>query len=438
MTRLHESNRRQFVRDTATIGAAASVFAAPSVTAAAPTDRVNVGLIGVGIRGSQLHDGMLKSSHCRLAAIADISDHYIDRIRPKLAEQNTLIHRDYRKLLDDKSIDAVVIASPDFWHAQMTLDALDSGKHVYVEKPLTYSIEEAIRVRDKAKSTGLVTQVGYQRRSIDLFHEAKEIVESGALGEITQVQLWSSRNYTKLAPWRAYNNYGTPGLPAKCGPETVDWKRFLANRPMLPYDARRFFHWQCYDEYSTGIFGILMSHPLDSANLVMDLNVPETCSAVGGIYKFDDGRTVPDTCSALFNYPSRNVTISFVGSSNNSFRTGDSQFRGSHGTLELTMNSLAVYAEGENTPAHRRFVGSKSSKSEKNRLRSQPVFERNIKYDGITNHLDDFFQACKTGSTTKSSIDKAFVAMVGVSMAIESYKQRKTVHWDVKREKIVS
>lgn len=437
MSGCNDTTRRRFVKDSAAIGAAATVMAAPLASSAAPAERVNVGLIGVGIRGSQLHDGMLKSSHCRVAAIADISDHYIDRIRPKLVEPNIPVYRDYHKLLEDKNVEAVVIASPDFWHAQMTLDALDAGKHVYVEKPLTYSLEEAIRVRDKAKAAALVTQVGYQRRSIDLFYEGKEIVDSGVLGEITHIQIWSSRNYTTLAPWRAYNDYGTRGLPANSGADSVDWKRYLANRPMLPYDARRFFHWQCYSEYSTGILGILMSHPLDSANLVMSLGVPETCSAAGGVYKFGDGRTVPDTCTALFNYPSRNTSMTFVGTSNNRFRTGDSQFRGTHGTLELTMDSIAVYAESRNTPVYRRFADS-SSASQRTRLSDDPVFERKLRYDGITKHLDDFFIACKTGAETKCPVSKAFVAMVGVAMALESYQQQKTIRWDATHERFVS
>jgi len=436
MTKQNQTTRRLFIQDSAIAGAIVTTAAA-SPLPAAPTQRVNIGLIGAGIRGHQLHDGMLKSSHCRLAAVSDISEHYIDRLKPKLADPNIPIYRDYHELLDDKNVDAVLIASPDFWHAQMTLDALDAGKHVYVEKPLTYSFDEAVRVRDKAKSTGLVTQVGYQRRSIELFDEGREIIKSGVLGEISQIQIWSSRNYTKLAPWRAYNTYGTPGLPPKSGPETVDWTRFLANRKKQPYDARRFFHWQCYSDYSTGILGILMSHPLDSANIVMDLGIPEMCCAVGGIYNFDDGRTVPDTCNVLFNYPSRNTTLSFSGTSNNSFGYGDSQFRGSHGTLDIGMQTLAVYAEGRNSPVHRKFANAHPNDTRRRRSGKSPVHERQMAYQGITDHLDNFFLACKTNSKTKCPIEKAFVAMVGVSMAIESFKRQKTIRWDAERQQIV-
>ena len=313
------TNRRTFLKTMTAIGTAVSLIEMPWLARAQNVaGEVSVGLIGVGVRGYELHEDLRRCRAVRMGGIADLSEHYFDRIKPRLQNPQTPLHGDYRRLLEDRTIDAIVIAAPDHWHSAMTLDALAAGKDVYVEKPLTYSAEEAIQVRNKARETGRVTQVGYQRRSIEHFYQAREIAQSGILGEITQIQLWSSRNRA-MTPWRKYNNYDTEGLPEKSGAEHVDWKRFQANRPPRPYDARRFFHWQCYEEYSTGIFGILMSHPLDAANLVMDLDFPETCSATGGIYRYKDDRTVPDTCNALFNYPSRNLTVSFIGSSNNEF-----------------------------------------------------------------------------------------------------------------------
>ena len=234
------TNRRSFLKTAIAAGACAGSLAKlRTASSAAPSDVINVGLIGVGIRGYALHDGINESVHARLGGISDISDHYIDRIKPRLTDPKTPIHRDYRALLDDPRIDAVVIASPDHWHAQMTLDAMDAGKDVYVEKPMTHSFEEAVRVRNMARTSRRVTQVGYQRRTLDHFHKARDIVQSGALGSITQIQLWSSRN-RPTAPWRAYDTYNTPGLPEKSGPEHVDWERFQANRPARPYDCAAF------------------------------------------------------------------------------------------------------------------------------------------------------------------------------------------------------
>ena len=435
MDTTHIASRRSFLK-AAAIGASAGSLAMPRIAkSAAPNEQLNVGLIGVGIRGYALHSGINDSTLARLAGISDISDHYIDRIKPRLRDPNTPIHRDYRRLLDDRGIDAVVIASPDHWHAQMTLDALDAGKDVYVEKPMTHSFDEAIRVRDKARQTGRVTQVGYQRRTLDHFHKARQIVQSGALGDITQIQLWSSRNRT-TAPWRAYDNYNTPGLPEKSGAEHVDWDRFQANRPPRPYDPRRFFHWQCYEEYSTGIFGILMSHPLDAANLIMGLDIPETCSATGGIFVYDDGRTVPDTCNALFNYPARNLTISFVGCSNNGFLDREAQYRGTHGTMELGPNWLRLYAEKKN-PLFEEYVPSAQA-DEFNDLRTQPIHKEPVDFRWSTiPHLDDFFECVKSRGECKAPVEECFKATVGLTMAIQSFKTKRTACWDGQKERIV-
>ncbi|MBM3841106.1 MAG: Gfo/Idh/MocA family oxidoreductase [Verrucomicrobia bacterium] len=462
-------NRRTFLKTLTSLGAAASAIELSRLARAQNVaDEIRVGLIGVGVRGYELHEELRRCKGVRVGGIADLSEHYFDRIKPRLQDATTPLHYDYRRLLDDREIDAVVIATPDHWHAAMTLDALAAGKDVYVEKPLracpkiprgpvfapkagwrgatkenilpgssteeqrsqaafgaktlraagllsvacvgsvltarvgdartsppwpqpkslaagpraifghalSYSFEEAVQVRNKARETGRVTQVGYQRRSIEHFYRAREVVQSGILGEITQIQLWSSRNRA-TTPWRKYNDYNTEGLPPKAGPEHVDWKRFQANRPPRPYDPQRFFHWQCYEEYSTGIFGILMSHPLDAANLVMDLGIPETCAATGGIYRYKDGRTVPDTCNALFNYPSRNLTISFIGSSNNEYFSQEAQYRGTHGTLELGTSGFRVFAEKRNA-LFEKFAGQAAPDRGSN-LRSTPVFEERPK-----------------------------------------------------------
>lgn len=426
-------NRRTFLKTVAALGAAVSAVEMPRLARAQNLAReINVGLIGVGVRGYELHEALRRCPGVRLGGVADLSEHYFDRLKPRLQNPQTPLHHDYRRLVDEREIDAVVIAAPDHWHAAMTLDALAAGKDVYVEKPLAYSLAEAVQVRNRARETGRVTQVGYQRRSMEHFYKAREIVRSGVLGEITQIQLWSSRNRA-TTPWRKYNNYDTEGLPPKSGAEHVDWKRFQANRPPRPYDARRFFHWQCYEEYSTGIFGILMSHPLDAANLVMGLEAPEICLATGGIYRYKDDRTVPDTCNALFNYPSRNVTVSFIGSSNNEYFSQEAQYRGTHGTLELGTGGLRVYAEKRNA-LFEKFAADPTSKRWSN-LRSTPVLEEPAKSgDSTVAHLEDFFANVRSRGQCQEPVGEGFKAMVAVAMALQSYKTQKAVRWDAKRE----
>lgn len=428
-----DTTRREFIK---TIGLAAAAGAARPAMASpqTPGERVNVGLIGIGIRGYQLHRSIRTIPQARVAAICDLSQHYIDRIKPELEDANIPVHHDYKKLLADDRIDAVVIASSDHWHAQMTLDALDAGKDVYIEKPLAYSIEEAIQVRNKAREAGRVTQVGYQRRSIEHFDKARELVQTGLLGDIRQIQTWISRNYFSLHPWRVYDDYSIPGLPAKSAAADVDWDRFQANRPARPYDPLRFFHWQCYEEYSTGVFGILMSHPLDAANLVMDLDIPETAYATGGIFQYDDGRTVPDTTSALFNYPSRKLTVSFVGSSTNQFFTQEALYGGSEGSMELNTARMRVYAERKNDLLAR-FAKSSDKRID---LKTRPIVEERSPGNATTAHLENFFHAVKTRGPTKAPIEQCFKAMVAIAMAIQSYQTGRAVRWDAATERIVA
>lgn len=431
----HQASRRTFL--TTAAAALPALAQNAKATAPEPAEPVRVGLIGVGVRGFELHRDILQIPDARVVAISDLSDHYIDRIKTQLADPRTPVHRDYRALLDDKSVDAVVIATPDHWHAQMTLDALDAGKDVYCEKPLSYSLAEAKKVREKARATGRVTQVGYQRRSMTHTHQGRDLVKSGALGEITHVQLWSSRN-RESAPWRTFDNYNNPGLPPESGPDRVDWERFQANRTRLPYDPRRFFNWQCYEEYSTGIFGILMSHFLDMTNLVLDLDVPATCATAGGIFKYDDGRTMPDTCSALFTYPSRRLMISFMGVSNNLFFSDqEAQIRGTNGTLEFRTSSYALYADSKNALFNQYVPADRAAQIKA--PRSQPVSEVRAQGAPPTRaHLEDFFANVKSRGRCHCPIEEAYKTMVGIAMALESYKGHRTVHWDEIKQQITT
>jgi len=178
-----------------------------------------------------------------------------------------------------------------------------------------------------------------------------------------------------------------------------------------------------------------MSHPLDAANMVMGLDIPDTCSATGGIFVYDDGRTVPDTCNALFSYPSRKLTISFAGSSNNGFFDREAQYRGTLGTMELGPNWLRLYAEQKNSLFDRYVAPEKAD--EFTDLRAQPIHREPTNYRWSTNeHLDDFFQAVKTRGQCKAPVHECFKATVGLLMAIQSYKTKRTIAWDAEKEQV--
>jgi predicted dehydrogenase len=164
----------------------------------------------------------------------------------------------------------------------------------------------------------------------------------------------------------------------------------------------------------------------------MDLGIPETAYATGGIYEFDDGRTVPDTCSALFNYPSHKLTVSFTGCSTNAYMNKEACYRGSEGTMELSQSRLRLYAEGKND-LFTHFAPPDGAVKD---LRIDPVFEERSSGNSTTAHLDDFFLAVKNGGPTRAPIEQCFKAMVAVAMALQSYQSGKSVRWDAEHERI--
>jgi predicted dehydrogenase len=179
-----------------------------------------------------------------------------------------------------------------------------------------------------------------------------------------------------------------------------------------------------------------MSHPLDAANLLLGLDIPTLCSATGGIFLYPDGRTNPDTCSALFTYPDRKLTISFVGMNNNTFNDQEAQYRGTHGTMELGTSWLRLYAEARNALFDKYVPGEQASKY--GDLAATPVYNaRTSRGDSTQAHLDDFFLNVKSRGRCHCPVEEAYKAMVAVSMAIKSYETQKTVRWDAAAEKIV-
>jgi predicted dehydrogenase len=284
------SSRRQFIAQTT--GATLTALSWKNVLGA--NDRLRLGVIGTGNRGSDVMRWFLKEPDVDVAALCDCYDKHLDNAL-KLTEGKSKTYTDYRALLDSKEIDAVLIATPDPWHAKMSIDACKAGKDVYVEKPLTFSIDEGHEIIKAVKATTRVMQVGLQQRSGEHYIEAKnEYVDKGKLGKITLVRTWWHGNAYHLRK---------PNFTEQ--PAGLDWKAFLGPVKYRPFNAHQFYNWRAYLDFGGGQITDLFTHWIDVVHWYLGEDLPIAANAAGGVYAYNDGRTAPDTITIELEYPSK-------------------------------------------------------------------------------------------------------------------------------------
>lgn len=288
-------------------------------------DRVRVGIIGSGGRGTYHTVNFTRRDDAEVVAVCDVY-----RTRAEQACQKAGIKaevtQDYRRVLDRKDVDAVVISVPDHWHTPILLDALKAGKDAFLEKPMTFRIEEGHQIVRAVRQTGRVVQIGTQQKSGPHFLEAKErFFDSGKIGKVSLVRTWwiANRGYLRRPP--AGFTYD---------PKDLDWSRFLGRAPKRPFDAQRYFGWYSYSDYSTGQPGGLLVHTADVAHMMLGLTAPSAVVASGGIYEFPDDRDTPDTISILAEYSGK-ITVTFDATQSSIRDWVDCEFHGSGGVLNI-------------------------------------------------------------------------------------------------------
>src|SRR5437870_5419110 len=256
-------------------------------------DKVQMGTIGFGGRGTFVTGVFQKNAAVKVVAICDV---YGARLDAGLqSAPGARGFKDHRKLLEMKEVDAVYIATPDHWHAQTAIDALNAGKDVYVEKPLTLKIEEGPRIVKAARVNGRICQVGMQRRSSSHYLAAKrDYMDTGKLGKVTLARTWWHGNGAHLKPV-------TPALVRQ--PDNLDWARFLGPVKWRDYDPKQYANFRAYLEFGGGQVTDLFTHWIDMVHMFLGQDTPVSAVAAGGIYHYKDGRTAPDTVSVLLEYP---------------------------------------------------------------------------------------------------------------------------------------
>jgi predicted dehydrogenase len=291
-------DRRTFLAGTVAAGAAARLQAASQGARGAPgpaSDRVRIGFAGMGARAQELVDAIAASG--ANAEVVSLCDAYRGRAERGKARAGgaAAIVDDYRRLLDDRAVDAVFIATPDHWHRQMALDALAAGKDVYIEKPMTYTVDEGLDIIAAVDRHKRIFQVGSQGVSGARQAAARELVKSGRLGAVTMIRAAYHRNSDSGA-WLY-------PIPPDASPETVDWKRFLGPAPEKPFSLERFFRWRCYWDYSGGLATDLFVHLLSWIHFVMDVQAPARILGAGGTFVRKTTHEVPDTLVGTLTYP---------------------------------------------------------------------------------------------------------------------------------------
>lgn len=356
-------------------------------------DVIRCGIIGVGNRGSALLQAMLERQDVAVVAVADTYDIWRDRAVGwcKSRHDNVSGYVQYRKMLDRESIDAVVIATPDHLHAPMMHDALDRGLDVYVEKPMTLRASDAEDLIARVAETGAVVQVGTQLRSTEMYQQAREMVQSGAIGQIVRVCV--NRDVT---------SQGMGLVPPEANSSNVDWEAFLGDAPKIDFDPQRYFCWRHFEDYSNGVLGDLMTHHLDICHFITGCSPCTRVAALGGIYALRDGRTCPDTVSVIAEYPEEfqfNYTTTLA---NGQYGLVE-RYVGTAGAIEIRdMSEMAIYREDV----------TETVKS------SGPDTEK---------HLEDFFAAMRSRGATISPPASGGMAVACCDAAVRFQRRKWTL-----------
>lgn len=269
----------------------------------------------------------------KLVAACDVYDGRLRRMK-EVYGRDILTTRDYREVLARRDVDAVLIATPDHWHAQMTIEALEAGKHVYCQKPMVQRVEEGLAVIAAEKKSGKVLQVGSQYVSSQVFQKARDLYAAGAIGEMNLVEAWLDRN-TSLGAWR-YT------IPPNLERAQVDWEQFLGRAPKREYEPMRLFRWRNYGDYGTGVAGDLFVHLLSGLHTVTGSKGPRKVFAAGGVRYWKDGRDAPDVMHAVLDYGTFTLALRVNLASGLAQEQFGLRFVGNEGVMTAGFNLLRL------------------------------------------------------------------------------------------------
>ena len=336
----------------------------------------------------------------------------------------------------------MVIATPDHWHKQMVLESLDAGKHVFIEKPMTWSIEEGLEIVSAVNKSGLTLMVGSQQKTEALTAKAKEIIASGELGKVTMIRMANHRNNAEGA-W-------IYAVPPDASPETIDWDRFIGSAPKREFDPNVFFRWRCWWDYSGGVSTDLFVHLLTWLHEVMDVKGPKSVVSQGGLYRWLDGRNVPDVMNSLYEYEEGFLVDMYVHLAN-AYPTSGYLVMGTEGTLEVRTRSLIQRPEriDDGVQAYGTTGWPKEMKAEYYLTRGytaqgrpktpRPAIKpKEIKVESGPSHYEYFIMSLRDGSPSMENAEEGHYAAGAGHLANLAYRQSQRMQWDLATGKVTA
>jgi predicted dehydrogenase len=415
-------------------------------------DKIRIAGIGMGIMGNQDVDTALKVPGVELVAACDLYSGRLERVKEKYGK-DVFTTKDYREILNRKDIDAVIIATSDNWHARISMDAMNAGKAVYCEKPMVQKIADGLDVINTQNKTKKTMQIGSQRVSSITYRKAKELYKTGIIGKLNCIEASFDRQ-DALGAWE-YT------MPTDGSPQTVDWDRYIAGTPKIPYDPKKFFWWRNYRDFGTGVAGDLFVHLLSGIHLLTDSKGPEKIYATGQIAYWKDERDVPDIMVAIMHYPETKehpafevmLRVNFVSGNGDK---GVTKFIGSEGVIEMVDNGFVVsnsimskapgiggwdafdtYPKTMQQELLKRY-NDKYSKADQTRpVKPGSKYTAPEGYDEHFEHFTNFFEGVRTGKPVVEDPVFGFRACAPTLACNDSYFQKKILYWDAVNMKLV-
>lgn len=418
------NTRRNFLKASGIAATSGLVLAQSGHSAS--NDRLRLGMIGCGGRGYwHCRDIMDRTRQGKPVEIVAVCDIYERRKARAQDATGAKVFHDYRDLLQEKDIDAVVISAPDHWHHQMALDSMRAGKDLYLEKPMTLHWDEAKEVYEESKKLGRLIQVGNGGASSDLTWKAREAIESGAIGQV----IWSQASAARNSKDWEWNWDIDPGAhPDAEGIDKIDWKAFLGPAPDREWDPERYFRFRKFWDYSGGIATDLIYHSLGHLSIALKAEFPEYVVGMGGIWAQPD-REVPDTFMFDADYPSKhsiNIPTSMASS-----QGVPAMIRGQKGTIYYPTSAqrtddgrgwLTIRAE----PAFRdEFIDMNGAE------------EVRIIQEDRDDHMDNFIDCVFTRKQPTMNAERGYKVAVSISMSVLSYRKRKMLYFDSDKEMVM-
>jgi predicted dehydrogenase len=466
MSQHNTKSRRSFLKKA--LSTAIITSAAPSIDSAAhkiitlqPTpidkkkyaanDQVNIAVIGMGIMGFSNLQTSMQVPGVKLIGVCDLYTGRLDHAK-EVYGNDIITTKNYQELLDRKDIDAVIIATSDHWHDRISIDAMNKGKHVYCEKPMVHKLEEGADVIATQKKTGKVFQVGSQRVSSIVTEKAKEIFESGIIGDLVLVETWNDR--------QGGNGAWQYSIPTDANAGTVDWDRFQGDAPKVAYDPVRFFRWRNYQDYGTGIAGDLFVHLFSGLHTVTSSKGPNRIYSTGGLRYWKDGRDVPDIICGLYDYPAADKHPAFTLQMRVNFDDGSGggerlRMVGTDGVITMGWGNVKVdRKKTSKAPGYggwdsfNTFTTAQQQEYEKwykahyppekqEMLQPEAEYKAPEKYSANLDHHLNFYKGIREKAPIREDAIFSMRAAGPALASNRSYFEKKIINWDPETAKVV-